>query len=102
VGGNGLSPFRGNSRPVALLSSALFVALGACFIGLGMFARLRGGRLFGVAIVLFGLSQALTLLRLEPGWIQPLTISALTVSVVMALVSLVVQIRDRRRTPSQS
>ena len=94
--------FRRNSRPFALLSGPLLVALGACFIGLGTLARQRGGWLFGVAIVLFGLSQALTLVRLEPGRIQPLTISALTVSVVMALVSLVVQIRDRRRTPSQS
>jgi len=86
-----------SSRPAARISSPLLLALGICISALGVLARRLGFGLFGVAILLFGLGHGLALVRLERGLLQQLMVGILLVSVVVALMSLVIQVRNSRR-----
>jgi hypothetical protein len=85
-----------NVRPSARLFGPLLLTLGVLLIDLGVLAR-RGYWLFGVATGLFGVGQGRTLARLDRGSIQPLMVGLSIMSGVVALVGLLVQVRERRR-----
>jgi hypothetical protein len=93
--------YRANSRPAAPLSSPWLLAVGTFIVGVGLVVRQQGVWLFGLAMVLCGVGHGLALVRLGPGAIWPLTLGILLGSVAVALVSLVVQLRERRRSSSR-